>query len=164
MRSRFEWGLIADIQSPDFETRLAILRAKAEEQGVSIPSDVLDCIAHQVQQNVRELEGSLNRIIAYAKLTRAAMTPELATKAIRAIATKATKTAIITPELIIEAVVNVFQIAPRDLKSKRRDKEIVLARQVAMYLLRKEASCSPTQIGQVLGGKTPQPFSMLAKK
>ena len=155
LRSRFEWGLIADIQPPDFETRLAILRAKAEGQGVSISSDVLDFIAHQVQQNVRELEGSLNRVIAYAKLTRALVTPELAAQAIRDIATKAPKSAIITPDLIIEAVVNTFQIAPRDLKSRRRDKETVLARQVAMYLLRKEANCSPAQIGQALGGKSP---------
>ena len=155
LRSRFEWGLIADIQPPDFETRLAILRAKAEGQGVSISSDVLEFIAHHAQQNVRELEGSLNRVIAYAKLTRALVTPELAAQAIRDIATKAPKSAIITPDLIIEAIVNTFQIAPRDLKSRRRDKETVLARQVAMYLLRKEANCSPAQIGQALGGKSP---------
>jgi len=155
LRSRFEWGLIADIQPPDFETRLAILRAKAEGQSISVPPDVLEFIAHQVQQNVRELEGSLNRVIAYAELTRAPVNPELAAQAIRDIATKAPKNADITPDVIVEAVVNAFQIAPRDLKSRKRDKETALARQVAMYLLRKEANCSPAQIGQVLGGKSP---------
>jgi len=155
LRSRFEWGLIADIQPPDFETRLVILRAKAEEQRVRIATDVLEFIAHQVQQNVRELEGSLNRVIAYAKLARSVVTLELAARAIRDIATKTPKSAIVTPELLIEAVVNAFQISPRDIKSQRRDKETVLARQVAMYLLRKEANCSPAQIGQTLGGKSP---------
>jgi len=164
LRSRFEWGLIADIQPPDFETRLAILRAKAEGQGVNISSDVLEFIAHQVQQNVRELEGSLNRVIAYAKLTRALVTPELAAQAIRDIATKAPKSAIITPDLIIEAVVNTFQITPRDLKGRRRDKETALARQVAMYLLRKEAYCSPAQIGQAIGGKSPSTVSHACEK
>jgi len=155
LRSRFEWGLITDIQPPDFETRLAILKAKAEGQSISIPSEVLDFISHQVQHNVRELEGSLNRVIAYAKLTRVAVTSELAAQAIRDIATKKPQSAIITPELVIEAVVNAFEITPRDLKSQRRDKETVLARQVAMYLLQKEANCTPAQIGQALGGKTP---------
>jgi len=155
LRSRFEWGLIADIQPPDFETRLAILRAKAEGQKIAIPPDILELIAHQVRQNVRELEGSLNRVIAYAKLTRAPLTPELATRAIKDIAIQANESAIITPDTIIEAVVNTFHISPRDLKSNKRDKETVLARQAAMYLLRKEANCSPTQIGQALGGKSP---------
>ena len=155
LRSRFEWGLIADIQPPDFETRLAILRAKAEGQGVNISSDVLEFIAHQIQHNVRELEGSLNRVTAYARLTRTTVTPELAAQAIKDIATKAPMSAIITPELIIEAVVNTFQISPRDLKGRRRDKETALARQVAMYLLREEADCSSVQIGQALGGKNP---------
>ena len=164
LRSRFEWGLIADIQPPDFETRLAILRAKAEGPEISIPSDVLEFIAHQVQQNVRELEGSLNRVIAYARLTRAPVTPELAAQAIRDIATNAHKSAVINPELIIEAVVNAFQIAPQDLKSRRRDKETVLARQVAMYLLQKEANCSPGHIGEVLGGKSPSTVIHACKK
>ena len=155
LRSRFEWGLIADIQPPDFETRLAILQAKAEGQGAHISSEVLEFIAHQFQQNVRELEGSLNRVIAYAKLTRAQVTPELAAQAIKVIAAKGSKCAPITTELIIDTVVNNFQIAPRDLKSQKRDKETVLARQVAMYLLRKETNCSPAKIGQALGGRSP---------
>lgn len=164
LRSRFEWGLIADIQPPDFETRLAILRAKAEGQGVNIDSDVLEFIAHQVQQNVRELEGSLNRVVAYAKLTRAPITPELAARAIKDIATKLSGTTTMTPELIIEAVVNAFQVSPHDLKGRKRDKETALARQVAMYLLRKEARCSPAQIGQALGGKSPSTVTHACEK
>jgi len=154
LRSRFEWGLIADIQPPDFETRLAILRAKADSQGVDIIKDVLEFIAHQVQQSVRELEGSLNRVLAYAKLTRSPITPELAAHAIRDIAAKAPRAAI-SPDAVIEAVVNAFQVSPQDLKGRKRDKETALARQVAMYLLRKEAQCSPTKIGQALGDKSP---------
>ncbi len=156
LQSRFEWGLIADIKPPDFETRLAILRAKADGQGVSIPPDVLDFVAHQVQQNVRELEGSLNRIEAYARLTRAPITHELAAVAIKDIATgKTPEKSIVTPELIIEAVVDTFQVTPKDLKNQKRDRETVLARQVAMYLLRKDAHCSLAKTGQLLGGKSP---------
>ncbi|GAH57534.1 unnamed protein product, partial [marine sediment metagenome] len=97
LRSRFEWGLIADIQPPDFETRLAILQARAEQEKANITSDVLELIAQQARQNIRELEGSLNRVIAYARLIRASVTLELAAQALEDIASKSYKSASITP-------------------------------------------------------------------
>ncbi len=153
LRSRFEWGLIAGIQSPDFATRLAILRAKAEEKGVAVAQDVLEFITHRSQHNIRELEGCLNRVIAYAKLVRALLTPEIAAKALEDIADKEPKNALITPSLIIEAVANSFQLTPPDLKSRKRDKETALARQVAMYLIKQETNYSLAQIGKELGDR-----------
>ncbi len=164
LRSRLEWGLIADIQPPDFETRLAILRAKAEQQGVTITLDVLEFICHQVQQNIRELEGSLNRVIAYAKLLRVLPTPKIAAQALEDIARKQSRTASITPDLMIEAVATSFQLTPVDLKSRKKDKETALARQVAMYLIRQETHCSLSQIGQALGGKNPSTISYACQK
>jgi len=154
LRSRLEWGLVADIQLPDLETRLAILRAKAEQKGINIASDVLEFIALQSQRNIRELEGSLNRVIAYAKLVRALPTPELAAKALMDIAGKEPKTVFITPCLIIEAVANSFQLTPVDLKSQKR-KQSALARQVAVYVIRQETNLSLAQVGQELGGRDP---------
>jgi len=152
--SRFEWGLIADIQPPDFETRLAILQANAERKGVKVAQETLEFIAQRVQQNIRELEGSLNRVIAYAKLMRAVITPELATQALQDIASKASKRTSITPSLVIEAVADSFQLTPADLKSQKR-KQATLARQVAIYLIRQETNCSLAQIGKELGGRDP---------
>ncbi len=151
--SRFEWGLVADIQSPDLETRLAILQAKAENQRAKIPRDVLEFIAQRAHQNVREMEGSLNRVIAYARLTGALPTIELATRALEDIASKATKDLTTTPNLIIEVVANSFQLTPADLKSGKRDKQTALARQVAMYLIRQGTNSSLAQIGKELGGR-----------
>ena len=151
LRSRFAWGLVADIQPPDFETRLTILRAKAEQKGVNVPSDVLELVAQQTEQNIRELEGALNRVVAYAKLIRALPTPELAARALQDIAGKEPETASITPHLIIEAVVVSFQLTPSDLRSRKRDEKTALARQVAMYLIRQETTWSLTQIGKELG-------------
>ena len=162
--SRFEWGLIVDIQPPDFETRLAILKAKAKQRGQDIALDTLEFIAQRIQRNIRELEGSLNRIIAYAKLFHALVTPELATQALKDIATKPTKGAYITPALVIEAVANSFQLAPVDLKSRKRDKETALARQVAMYLIRQETNSSLAQIGRELGGREPITVSSACEK
>ena len=164
LRSRFEWGLIADIQPPDFETRLAILQAKAEQAGANVTSDVLEFIAQRIQQNIRELEGSLNRVIAYARLLRVLLTPELAAQALEDIATKAPKSASLTPALVIEAVANSFQVATVDLKSRRRDKETALARQVAMYLIKQETNCSLVQIGKELGGRNPSTVSHACEK
>jgi len=164
LRSRFEWGLVADIQPPDFETRLAILQAKAEQKEVNVAPDVLEFIAQRIHQNIRELEGSLNRVMAYAKLIRVLLTPELAAQALQDITGKEPKTASITPHLIIEAVVDSFQLTPQDLKSQKRDKETALARQVAMYLIRQEASWSLTQIGKELGGRGPATVSHAYEK
>lgn len=151
--SRLKWGLIVDIQSPDFETRLAILQAKAEQEGANVASDVLEFLAQQIQQNIRELEGYLNRAIALARLTRALLTPELAAQALKNIAVNEPQGNYITPGQVIEAVTNSFQLAPLDLKSRKRDKETALARQVAVYLIKQETKCSLTRIGQELGGR-----------
>jgi chromosomal replication initiator protein len=151
--SRFEWGLIADIQPPDFDTRLAILKAKAEQEGEKVALDVLEFIAHRIQQNIRELEGCLHRAIAYAKLFKAVLTPELAAKALEDIASKGASSASITPNLVIRTVANSFQLTPLDLKSRKRDRETALARQVAMYLIKQITNCSLSQIGLELGNR-----------
>ncbi len=164
LRSRLEWGLVTDIQPPDFETRLAILQGKAEREGVNVAPDVLEFIAQRIRQNIRELEGSLNRVVAYAQLIRALLTPELAAQALQNIAGKEPKTASIMPHLIIEAVVTSFQLTPQDLKSRKRDKETALARQVAMYLIRQEANWSLTQIGKELGDRSPATVSHAYEK
>lgn len=164
LRSRFEWGLVADIQPPELETRLAILQTKAEQKGTELSLDVLEFISQQVQQNVRELEGALNRVIAYAKLVRASPTPEIAARALEDIARKQPKTASITPDLVLEAVASSFQLMPVDLKGRKKDKETALARQVAMYLIRQATNCSLMQIGQALGGKNPSTVSHACEK
>jgi chromosomal replication initiator protein len=152
LRSRFEWGLIADIQPPDLETRVAILQAKAEEQQTEIPQEVLYFIARHIPSNIRELEGALNRVAAYAKMNRCAPTPQLASQALTEITAADFKQAL-TPELVITTVAEHFKLDPETLRGKRRDKPISFARQVAMYLLREETQCTWTEIGRELGGK-----------
>ncbi len=148
--SRFEWGLVADIKPPDFDTRLAILRAKAEQEKTEVPPEVLEFIAQRIQQNIRELEGSLHRAIAYAKLFRALLTPELAARALEDIAGKGPKNPL-TPTSVIKAVAQSFQLTPEDLKGRKRDRNTALARQLAMYLLKEGTSCSLAQIGLEFG-------------
>jgi chromosomal replication initiator protein len=149
--SRFEWGLIAGIKPPDFDTRLAILRAKAGQEDVTPAA--LEFIAQRIQHNIRELEGCLNRAVAYAKLLGVLLTPELAAKAIEDIASKEQKSALLTPDLVLEAVSRSFGLTLSDLKSRRRDRETALARQVAMYLLKQATNCSLAQIGLELGNR-----------
>ncbi|MBA7627882.1 Chromosomal replication initiator protein DnaA [subsurface metagenome] len=153
LRSRFEWGLLVDIQPPDYETRLAILQAKAKQKEANIYADVLEFIAHQIQRNIRELEGSLNRVVAYAKLLRAMPTVELAARALEDIASKAPDRTDITPGRLISATADSFQLSPEILVGRKRDKETVLARRVVMYLLRQETNYSLAQIGQELGDR-----------
>jgi chromosomal replication initiator protein len=148
--SRFEWGLIADIQPPDFNTRLAILKAKAKQQEIEVALDVLEFIAQRIQQNIRELEGSLNRAVAYAKLFGAMLTPELAARAVQDISPGSDKTAV-TPEMVIKAVAERFQLTPADLIGRKRDRATALARQVAMHLLKEAGTCSLAQIGLEFG-------------
>jgi len=150
--SRFEWGLIADIQPPDFNTRLAILKAKAKQQDVEVALDVLEFIAQRIQQNIRELEGSLNRAVAYAKLFGAILTPELAARAVQDI-TPAANQAALTPELVMKAVAGRFHLTPADLTGRKRDRATALARQVAMYLLKEANNCSLAQIGLEFGNR-----------
>ena len=153
LRSRFEWGLIVDIQPPDWETRLAILQAKTEQAGANIPSEVLEFIARRSQQNIRQLEGSLNRVIAFSRLVRAIPTIDLAAQALEDIASKDQKLISVTPDQLIAVVANSFQLTPADLKSRKRDRETALARQVAMYLIREKTNLSLEQIGNELGNR-----------
>ena len=155
LRSRLEGGLVADIQLPDFDTRLHILEAKAKQKGVTITPDTLELIAQNIRQNIRELEGSLNRVIAYARLIRDAITPELAAHALEDIAGKKNLPAPVTPQLLVETVADSFQLSPVDLRGKKRDKETALARHMAMYVMKQQLDCSLAQIGQELGGRNP---------
>jgi chromosomal replication initiator protein len=151
LRSRFEWGLIVDIQPPDYNTRLAILRSKASQRGISVPADVLELIAKEAQNNIRILEGSLNRVCAFAKLLKAEPTLEIASRALADIASKEHMPDDITPAAIIHAVAQCFQL-PRDaLLGRKRDKDTALARRLAMYLIRQETNYSLAQIGEELG-------------
>jgi chromosomal replication initiator protein len=151
LRSRFEWGLIVDIQPPDYETRLAILKSKAKQKGVSINQDVLELIARDALPNVRVLEGSLNRVVAYARLLKVAATVETARKALEDVASKDYAAGDITPEAIIQAVADSFRLAGEELAGKKRDKDTTMARRLAMYLMRQETNFSLAQIGRVLG-------------
>ncbi len=164
LRSRLEWGLIAEVQPPDPNTRLALLQAKAKQKEAEIPLEVLEYMAQRAYQNIRELEGCLNRVVAYAKLTRAPFTPELAARAHEDIASKQPKTASITPDLVLEVVASSFQLTPEALKSRKKDKETALARQVAMYLIRQATKASLVETGQALGGKNPSTVSHACEK
>ena len=152
LRSRFEWGLIVDVQPPDFETRLAILQTRSEDLKVPVALDVLHVIARRVQDNIRELEGALNRVLAYARLTNATITPELASESLAAISASDSRRTI-APELVVNTVADFFGLAPQLLLGTRRDKSIAFARQVAMFLIREEIGSSWTDIGRDLGGR-----------
>jgi chromosomal replication initiator protein len=150
LRSRFEWGLIADIQAPDLETRLAILRDKAESHGIAIPDNVLDFIARQVQSNIRELEGALNRVLAYARLTGSPLTPELASSALADLMARPTT---VTLDELVMTVSDFYSISRDDLLGRGRNRELVHPRQVVMYLAREELQLTLPQIGDSLGGR-----------
>ncbi|HEX2991217.1 MAG TPA: chromosomal replication initiator protein DnaA [Anaerolineales bacterium] len=150
LRSRFEWGLAADIQPPDLETRLAILRSKAERSGRQVSDDILETIARRVQSNIRELEGALNRILAFADLSGTLLTPQLVEVALADLIPQRKDVA---PEKIIELVAKEWQTTVDALLGRDRSQKIAQPRQVAMYLMRKETDASLPQIGEVLGGR-----------
>lgn len=152
LRSRFEWGLICDVQPPDLETRTAILRAKGEQMNVYVPDDVFDFLAHKVQSNIRELEGSLNRVAAYADLHKTSINIEVATLALADLLGSARRRRI-TPEMILTAVSEHYGVDLRTLQGRGRSRNIVAPRHVAMYLLREETDCSLVDIGNLLGGR-----------
>jgi chromosomal replication initiator protein len=152
LRSRFEWGLIADIQPPDMETRIAILRAKSEMMGRMIPDEVVAYLASRVQSNIRELEGSLNRLIAFAHLQGMPLTTETVKAALANLASDG-KPRRVTIAEILDAVADHFRIPTDDIRGKQRDKHIVVPRQIAMYLMRQETEASLLEIGQALGGR-----------
>jgi chromosomal replication initiator protein len=151
LRSRFEWGLIVDIKPPDYETRLAILHTKTEQKGISLGKDVLELIANAAQTNVRALEGSLNRVVAFARLLRVNPTADIAAKALEDIASKENLAGEISPADIIQAVSESFQLPREELAGRKRDKDTALARRLAMYLIRQETNLSLAVIGRAMG-------------
>ncbi|MBI4302373.1 MAG: chromosomal replication initiator protein DnaA [Chloroflexi bacterium] len=153
LRSRFEWGLIADLQPPDWETRLAILHAKAEEQKMALPGEVMELIARRFQSNIRQLEGAINRVIAFARLTRTPLTLETASRALEDIGGPRSQRKVSSPAKIIDAVAEHFGLDPEDLKGKQRRQPLAHARHIAMYLLREEGQLSLSAIGDELGGR-----------
>jgi len=163
LRSRFEWGLIADLQPPKFETRLAILQSKIRFRGIEISQDVLEFIARQARGNVRELEGSLNRVIAFAKLLRATPTVELAAKALKDIAGSNPSPSSTTAGSILEAVADSFELPREVLVGRKRDKQTALARRVAMYLVRQETNSSLSQIGREIGNRDASAVNIACK-
>lgn len=150
--SRFEGGLLADIQRPDFETRLAILRKKAEFENLIISEDILELIAEKIDTNVRELEGSLTRLTAYSSLTRRVIDMRLAREALRELFNH-TETHRISCDSIQDAVATYYGITVDDLKSPRRNHEVTVPRQIAMYLTREMMGLSLTKIGDAFGGR-----------
>src|SRR5579859_3487569 len=152
LRSRFEWGLIADIQPPDFETRLAILHSKLGNNGSLIPEEVMNFIAHKVQRNIRELEGALTRIQAFAAIHQREMDTEAAAVLLSDIIPAASRRPI-SIDAIKAAVSDHYGIPLEELTGKRRDKHIVFPRQVAMYIVREETPSSLPVIGQAFGGR-----------
>ena len=152
LRSRFEGGLMADIQPPDFETRLAILNSKLGAHSRLVPDEVCSFIAHKIQKNIRELEGALIRVLAHASINGEPVTVDTATKILRDVI-PAGGSQPLSIELIQETVAAYYNITPEEMKGKRRDKHIVFPRQMAMYLIREETASSLPAIGAVFGGK-----------
>lgn len=150
LRSRFEWGLAADVQPPDLETRQAILRYKAEKIGRQVPDGVLELIARRVQSNIRELEGALNRLIAFADLSGAPLDTRLVETALSDLLPQRQN---ISPQKVLEIVAREWQISVDALLGRDRSQKVAEPRQVAMYLLRKQTDASLPQIGDVLGGR-----------
>ena len=150
LRSRFEWGLIADIQKPDFDTRIAILRKKAENEGIEISDEMLELIAGRIESNIRELEGSLTRVNAYAKLNHCEINEEVISHALHDIAVVRDPKRI-TPELIIDCVADYYSLSADMLRGDSRKKEIALARHVAVYLTREMTGLSLPRIGAAFG-------------
>ena len=150
LRSRFEWGLTADIQSPDYETRMAILKKRAELDELNIDDDVMQYVANNIQSNIRELEGALNKICAYSALERKPINVELAEEALKDLITPEGHKEI-TPELIMNTVAEHYNISISDMVSKKKSQEIAYPRQIAMYLCRKLTEASLQSVGNMLG-------------
>ncbi|HJC04906.1 MAG TPA: chromosomal replication initiator protein DnaA [Candidatus Enterocloster excrementipullorum] len=152
LRSRFEWGLTVDIQSPDYETRMAILRKKEEMEGYNIDNEVIKYIATHVKSNIRELEGALTKIVALSRLNKCDITLQLAEEALKDIISPGSQREV-TAELILQIVADHFGLTPLDITSQRRSKEIVYPRQITMYLCRSMMDIPLQSIGKVLGGR-----------
>ena len=152
VRSRLAGGLVADIQPPDLETRLAILNAKAQFLGLPVPKQVIDYLGERIHKNIRELEGCLNRVVAYAQLTRRTLDTDLV-KQVIAEAIQRFRANQLTEDAVLDAVANQFGLTKESLLGPKRDKKTALARQVAMYILREDADMGATAIARALGRK-----------
>ena len=152
LRSRFEWGLIADIQVPDFETRMAILKKKADLERLNVPNEVMVYVATKIKSNIRELEGALIRIVAYSSLTNREVSVDLASEALKDIISKKQGKSI-TIESIQDIVSSYFNLRVEDFKSQRRTRNVAYPRQIAMYLSRKLTDMSLPKIGEEFGGR-----------
>ena len=152
LRTRFEWGLITDIQPPDLETRLAILRKKTETDRLRVSDEVMDYIASRIQTNIRELEGALIRVTAYASLTRSEVTLELAQNVLQSLLPNGTE-ARVTSDLVISVAAEYFDVSPEEICSASRSRPLVTARQTAMYLCRELTDLSLPKIGERFGGR-----------
>jgi chromosomal replication initiator protein len=152
LRSRFEWGLIADIQPPDLETRIAILRKKAESEGIPIPDGVAEFIAQRIPTNIRELEGALVRVVAYATLTRSPASVDLAADVLRDLLPP-TRARVVTIPSIQSTVAEFFGIRVEEMRAKRRTKGVAFPRQVAMFVAREMTDSSLPRIGEEFGGR-----------
>ncbi|MGI6019358.1 MAG: chromosomal replication initiator protein DnaA [Marvinbryantia sp.] len=152
LKSRFEWGLIADISSPDYETRMAILRKREELDGYTIDDEVIQYIATNVKSNIRELEGALNIVVAFGNLNKIEINLDVAKEALKNIISPDEKK-IITPELIINTVCEHFHITKEDIYGSKRNSEIVQPRQIAMYLCREMTQTQFKEIGSIMGGR-----------
>jgi len=150
--SRFEWGMTADITAPDLETRIAILEAKCQEKNAALDRGIIEYLAKTIQNNIRELEGSLNRILAYHELNNTIPSLESTMQVMQAI-TASTPKGNLTPRKLIEAVSTYFDVAISDLTGASRRKELVNPRQIVMFLMREEIKSSYPSIGQELGGR-----------
>jgi chromosomal replication initiator protein len=148
--SRFEWGLTADIQPPDFETRLAILRARADRMSCQVPNESMEMIARRVQSNIRELEGALTRVAAFADLSGLPLSPQLVEATLVDLLPRRSQ---VQPEEIVQKVAESFGVSVENLLGRDRTRQVALPRQIAMYLLREEANISLPQIGETLGGR-----------
>ncbi len=152
LRSRFEWGLTADMQAPDLETRIAILRKKAQLENLDVPNEIVVFIADKIASNIRELEGALNKVIAYSSLTQNEITLDIANEALKDILS-ANNTKVLNCATIQEVVARYFDIRPEDFKSKKRTRDIAYPRQIAMYLCRDLTDMSLPKIGEGFGGR-----------
>jgi chromosomal replication initiator protein len=153
--SRFEWGLVVDIRPPDFETRMAILRKKADDDGIRIDDEVIDYIAHSCTASVRELEGAVIKLLAYSSLTNQEITLALARTALRGVLGRGGRDGgpVPSPERIRELVARRWRVRADALASKRRTKDVTVPRQVAMYLMKETLGMSLARIGELFGGR-----------
>ncbi len=152
LQSRFAWGIAVDVQLPDLETRRAILQKKVELRGISVPDVVINFLAEAIQSNIRELEGSLNRVVAFGQLTNQPLSVALARSAVEDLVQSAQRR-LLGPSDVLDAVCRYYHVDLKALRGKARDKEIVVPRQVAMFLMRQKTQSSLVDIGRELGGR-----------